>query len=167
MGAMITLEALAGRTMNVKKVIAVSSTARFCATDGYTCGFAEQNLRTLKKSIKRNPTKALEQFFHALSFPRTVSHHGVNESTKTALSTGADVLIHGLDYLLTMDLRTSLAGIAVPVLLIHGRQDRIIPWQAGEFIRQQMPDSRLVVYEDAGHGILHTHARKIASEIQP
>jgi pimeloyl-ACP methyl ester carboxylesterase len=41
--------------------------------------------------------------------------------------------------------------IGVPTLVIWGAHDEIVPLEYGERLRQAIPDSRLVVVEDAGH----------------
>jgi pimeloyl-ACP methyl ester carboxylesterase len=44
-----------------------------------------------------------------------------------------------------------LHRIAVPTLLVWGRQDRLVPPAFGEAYRALIPQSRLVVLDDAGH----------------
>lgn len=166
MGAVIALEMLAKYPMKVKRIIAVSSTARFCSTDGYPFGFGEQNLRAMKMGLTKSPRKVLGQFLRDLSFPSSLSENAIEERMEMALAAGTDVLTHGLNYLLKTDLRTRLAGITIPALVIHGRQDKIIPWQAGEFMCNHLPNNRFVVCKDAGHDVLCSHAANIASEIQ-
>ena len=47
--------------------------------------------------------------------------------------------------------REAVASLQVPVLLIWGRKDRLIPASAGEWFDRTLPDSRLVIYDDVGH----------------
>ncbi|WP_030157486.1 alpha/beta fold hydrolase [Streptomyces sp. NRRL S-244] len=47
----------------------------------------------------------------------------------------------------------SLSSIAVPVLVIHGTADPMFPLSHGEALAQQIPGGRLLVLEDAGHGV--------------
>lgn len=44
-----------------------------------------------------------------------------------------------------------VASIEVPTLVIWGEEDGLIPVEAGLWYDRQLPDSRLVVYEDIGH----------------
>ncbi|MFG2874610.1 alpha/beta fold hydrolase [Streptomyces sp. NPDC048337] len=46
-----------------------------------------------------------------------------------------------------------LSSIAVPTLVIHGAADPLFPLQYGEALAEQIPEGRLLVLEDAGHGV--------------
>lgn len=48
-------------------------------------------------------------------------------------------------------LAARLEEVDQSVLLIWGREDRIIPWQQGERLDQKLPQSQLVVLENCGH----------------
>jgi pimeloyl-ACP methyl ester carboxylesterase len=45
----------------------------------------------------------------------------------------------------------TVAGFAGPILVIHGRQDELIPWQQGERLARASPHASFVLY-DCGHG---------------
>jgi proline iminopeptidase len=49
------------------------------------------------------------------------------------------------------DVRAALERVQVPTLIIHGRQDRMIPLERAEEIRRGIPASRLVVFDECGH----------------
>jgi pimeloyl-ACP methyl ester carboxylesterase len=49
--------------------------------------------------------------------------------------------------------RSPLASIAAPTLVIHGTADPMFPPQHGEALAAEVPGARLLVLEDAGHGI--------------
>ena len=44
-----------------------------------------------------------------------------------------------------------LKTIAVPTLVLWGREDVVIPLKVGELLNQALPDSKLVVLEHCGH----------------
>jgi pimeloyl-ACP methyl ester carboxylesterase len=46
-----------------------------------------------------------------------------------------------------------LATIKVPTMVIHGKADPLIPWQAGEHTAQQIPGARLELIDGMGHNI--------------
>jgi len=50
------------------------------------------------------------------------------------------------------DFRNAIARIKAPVLIIWGRQDRVINYRNGEVFAQAIPDARLEVMEGIGHG---------------
>jgi pimeloyl-ACP methyl ester carboxylesterase len=60
------------------------------------------------------------------------------------------------------DFRQDLRKIDVPTLVIHGDADRILPIAAcGIKTHRAIEHSRLVVVENAPHGLLWTHAREV------
>ena len=64
------------------------------------------------------------------------------------------------------DFRGDLISIDVPVLVIHGDADRIVPFAAsGKRIPGLIRESRLVVIEGGPHGIIWTHAGRVNREL--
>ncbi len=49
------------------------------------------------------------------------------------------------------ELTAQYPTINVPTLIVWGRQDKVIPLSIGEKLNQAIPDSRLVIIEQAGH----------------
>jgi pimeloyl-ACP methyl ester carboxylesterase len=49
------------------------------------------------------------------------------------------------------DLRDVLPRVAVPTLVIHGKQDRRSPLSVSEALHAGIPNSRLAVIDGAGH----------------
>jgi 3-oxoadipate enol-lactonase len=56
-----------------------------------------------------------------------------------------------------------LGEILQPVLILHGTQDRTVPLSRGQELQQRLPDSRLQVFEGAGHQL---HSERFA-EVLP
>ncbi len=64
------------------------------------------------------------------------------------------------------DFRGDLRRIDVPVLIVHGDADRIVPFPAsGKRTHEQVPGSRLVVIKGGPHGIIWTHAGHVNHEL--
>lgn len=53
--------------------------------------------------------------------------------------------------ILAEDLRPDLAAIGVPTLIVHGRHDTHIPFTHAEAVRDAIPGSRLVPFDDSCH----------------
>jgi len=49
------------------------------------------------------------------------------------------------------DYTPDLAGIQAPVLLIHGRYDRMVPFEVSIAVLNHITDSRLVLLNNCGH----------------
>ena len=52
---------------------------------------------------------------------------------------------------LVTDAHTALASVSVPVLMLHGRQDRVLPFAHSERAHKLTPASRLQLVDDCGH----------------
>lgn len=60
------------------------------------------------------------------------------------------------------DFRPDLPGIDVPVLIIQGDADRILPYEkTGQRLQPMLPGSQLVTLPGASHGIPWTHADEV------
>ena len=57
-----------------------------------------------------------------------------------------------------------LPQIAVPVTIINGRHDRVVPLANAEFLDQRLPTSRVVII-DAGHFVWEEAPSEYASII--
>lgn len=58
----------------------------------------------------------------------------------------------------TTDFRQDLTKVALPVLIIHGDSDKIVPLEASsERTAKLLPQAEYIVYQDAPHGLFYTH----------
>lgn len=58
-----------------------------------------------------------------------------------------------------------VAEIRKPTLVIHGRQDRVIPVAVGERLHQLIPQSQIVILEESGHAPVWDQPAKLQSAI--
>ena len=70
---------------------------------------------------------------------------------RDALRTGPLTLLGAAREILAEDVRSHLRGIEAPTLLIWGQWDTLVPPSAGDVMREEIPMSRLLVIEGAGH----------------
>ncbi len=166
MGAMVAVEALAELGMPLSGMVALSSTARFCSTENYDCGINPANLRALRAGVKHAPERTLERFCADVFAPETVPQNLIGGKVDAALSFGLDVLDHGLQYLGETDLRARLGGITTPMLVIHGGEDRIVPWRSGKYIAENVPGAAFILRDGAGHGTLLKDVRELAALVE-
>jgi len=53
-----------------------------------------------------------------------------------------------------MDVEDKLGMINVPVLVLHGKLDKVIPWQISVRIFEKLPKAELHIFGDTGHWIM-------------
>ena len=166
MGAIIVLETITRLKVAVAKAVAISGTARFCSTRDYPAGTPEKNIRAMKMGLVDRSDELLRTFFRLAAFPESPDADVIDSRVEQCARLGVDTLIRGLDYLHRTDLRDAVHDAVPPVLILHGRHDRIIPWQAGEFLGQQIPKNRFALYEDVGHHLPLDQPESVASDIK-
>lgn len=60
------------------------------------------------------------------------------------------------------DLSARLHELRMPVMLVWGGRDRIIPLRVGQRLAELIPGARLEVFAEAGHDLGFTHAQAVA-----
>jgi pimeloyl-ACP methyl ester carboxylesterase len=85
----------------------------------------------------------------------TVVRHPTRISTdmlcELAGGRGSTGLAGAMDAMISHDLRGELSAIAQPVLIVHGRDDMLVPVADAVWLSRQLPDAQLEVFEDTGH----------------
>jgi pimeloyl-[acyl-carrier protein] methyl ester esterase len=158
-GAMVAIEAAANCAEKVAGLVLLSATARFCAevpakdasSGEYSAGVKPAALRAMIRKLKRSPEGVIADFLMQAVFPMTIPMDELVCRTQNALRPGKDSLVDGLEYLARADLRGCLRSITPPCLVIHGRQDRIVPWRAAMFLGSNLPVSNVELLPSSGH----------------
>ena len=74
-------------------------------------------------------------------------------------------LAAGLRWLQTLDLRDRMARVDVPVVLHHGSSDEIVPVQSAEWLKDVLPNAKLVRIEGTGHAPFLTRPRELGEAL--
>jgi pimeloyl-[acyl-carrier protein] methyl ester esterase len=156
MGGLLAMELL---PECCKKLVLISSTAKFCSCEGYPCGAPGKVPRRMIVQLKRNPGAVLDDFFRNVHSPN--AYHTCADVTEPLES-----LVAGLEYLLAADVREKVPIIGILVLLLHGAEDRIIPVGASEWLHEHLPDSQLKIIENDGHALSVHHFPAVIKSLQ-
>jgi pimeloyl-[acyl-carrier protein] methyl ester esterase len=164
-GGLAAIEAAANNPEKVVALVLLSTTARFCSAKEYTSGADPAALRAMIRKFKRSPETVIADFLSQAVLPMIIPADELACRTQNALRQGTDSLIHGLEYLAQVDLRDALRAISVPCLIIHGRQDRIVPWQAAQFLASNLPLSNAEFSPSAGHLLIEQCPKDLTQRI--
>ncbi len=183
-GGIAAIEAAANYREKVAGLVLLSATARFCSANNfsipqsallqkpplfeeeYTAGVDEAVLRVMIRGLKRSPEKVISDFLSQALYPLRITADELARRTENALKHGANSLIEGLQYLARVDLREALPAIAAPCLIIHGRQDRIVPWEAAQYLVSKLPVSNVEFMPSAGHSLIEQCGNGLINRIE-
>lgn len=133
-------------------LILLSSTARFCADDADWPGLPQANLKALQRQLARDPEQALAGFHRLCAGPHA-SEELIRRRTNDSLAMDRAELADGLQALAEWDVRAGLAACRIPVLMLHGMKDEVIPVEAAEQMLEQLPLAKLARHMEAGHDL--------------
>lgn len=134
----------------VKALIVYSGFAKFAKAGDNPFGQPVETVQAMKGQLLSNPSALLKSFYRNMAFP---SRH---EFT-VPQTLNIPVLDSGLDFLLDCDCRPVLAKIKIPVLIMHGGEDRIVNVKMAAELAGNIGFSRLHVFKNAGHAVPFTH----------
>ena len=166
MGGLIALETAIWFPHLVGRLVLLSAAATFCATASSPRARSRRRSARMLLGLRRDRKATLRRFFAAAygvpplarpappgadeSFPTAAREHWQRAAGLTT-----EELTAGLRYLLTVDLRCELPRLHLPTLILHGRQDQILPWQASDVLQAGIAASRRLFVE-GNHGLAVT-----------
>jgi abhydrolase domain-containing protein 6 len=141
MGGWIALKVAAEHPQRVRKLVLVSSAGFEYKTSLSELSFSPRNIEELRASLAMQsdrarllPTFVLRDFLRHSKMKAPV----VRASMRAALS-GRDLL------------NRKLHRVTMPVLLVWGTNDRIVPFHLAAEMQQELPHAKLVALEGCGH----------------
>lgn len=164
LGGMVTLAAALRHAPLVRQAVLVGTTPRFVQAPDWDCAMSTAQLGQFGADLKDDYRATLERFL-SLQIGNVQGAGGGARALIRGLR--AELFRHGppdrralddgLSLLRDSDLRAGLAGIELPVQIIHGARDRLVPLAAAEFMASRLPNARLDVIEGAGHAPFLSH----------
>jgi non-heme chloroperoxidase len=105
--------------------------------------------------------------FYGFNRPGAVSSEGVIRNWwRQGMMGGARAHFDGIKAFAETDFSDDLKAIAVPVLLLHGDDDQVVPYQdASVRSAELLPNATLKLYKGYPHGMLTTHADVLNPDI--
>lgn len=164
-GGIIALETAAKYSANVAALILISATPRFCTDSDFPWGTPASELEKMQAGIENQPIRTLNAFFRRAAYPQRLPQRDRNDLVNTAINQGKDSLKTGLQYLQQVDCRDRLLKIKCPVVLMHGEKDRIIPFQAAQWLSKELKNADLYTYPEGGHDLIRQKPAVVAEMI--
>lgn len=162
LGALLVLDAAAAAPGRHAGLALVAGTARFCDDGRGHPGAAPRALRAMAARLRRDAPAVVRGFAAACAAPDGGEEAGAWWSAQAARF-GPAALARGLDALDLLDLRGGLAALRLPVRLLHGERDGVVPVAAAEALAAGCADARLTVLPGRGHALPFTAAAEVAA----
>lgn len=168
LGALMALEGVAFRPEGVKALVLVSGTSRMTSSGSYP-GVNLRELNAMRARLRRSPRAVIEAFGRLCIGDQQEFSIETDEFLEKFVDRAErlDVasLAEGLRYLKERDLRPILPEIQVPVHLLHGDCDRIIPVECARYMEKVIPEARLDIVHGGSHALLYTAYNRVAGLI--
>ena len=149
LGGLIAMRAADEIPEMISGLALISATPRMTRDDGYD-GAREGEIRAMAAGLLKNRERIIEGFANK-AFGTGA---GIDEYKRSVAGFTTDELLSGLQLLEKTDIRKNLDFITAPALIMHGKQDSIIPVSQGGFINNMIKGSSLLEF-DAGHGLAY------------
>ena len=81
------------------------------------------------------------------------------------LSASSYAMAQALIALRDTDLRSDLERITIPTVIMHGKKDKIFSFDLAVKMKDEIPNSQIVAFENSGHGLFLEETRKFNSEL--
>jgi len=169
LGGLLSLK-LMQQVPRLKQAILFGSFCRFLNGENYQSGVSAESYEKLKKLVQTESAAGIRAFLSSLftatqrkngHFSRFLKNYQNLFENKTITE-----IESGLRLLEQTDFHESLQAISVPVTLIHGKQDLVVPYAASVYLSQKIPDSTLILWEEEGHLPFYTNPEKLEDLIK-
>lgn len=147
----------------VKKLVLLSTTPCFVAREGWHLGVSAELLESFSRGIEKDREETLRRFLFLQAQGGEDEKWLYRKLRKIVKETEMEGLRKGLRLLEKNDFRKEASLIDMPVLLIHGRGDRLIPPEAAQWLCGEMRNAEIAFMPGCAHAPLVSHADACAS----
>jgi pimeloyl-[acyl-carrier protein] methyl ester esterase len=155
LGGMLAMEIACRWPERLSALALISSTPSFRLRDGWEHGCNQDVFSEFEQAVVSQSPKAMNRFFALMMFGDNLSRKTYNDLASEAVNrqspTTTAGITGGLELLSTIDLRDRLHKLSMPILLMHGEQDAIVPFAASHALAEDLPNSQLQRFEACGH----------------
>ncbi|MDQ6962075.1 MAG: alpha/beta fold hydrolase [Mariprofundaceae bacterium] len=148
----------------ISGLVLMASSPCFCAKESWLHGCSQAWFDAFYQAVQIDPEIALKRFNQLMLHGGKMTglqRRQYLQMMHKSLILEKQQLLQGLQMLHQQDLREELHAIHVPVLLIHGENDQVIPCQASDWMAQEIPHAQQHMIRACGHAPLWTHSQQV------
>ncbi len=169
LGALAVLALARRHPRCVRALILVAGTPRFLRASDWPHALEPAVLEGFARELATDTARVLERFL-------TLQLRGVAGATvllkrlravlASAPPARPEALAAGLAWLAGSDLRAAFAGLDVPVSVVLGERDLIVPAAVADDLARLHPVASLTTLEGAGHAPFFTHVHEVSTLVR-
>ncbi len=167
LGATVVMEIAKRYPERVNSLILLAGNPHFTCTEQWP-GMKVDLLEAFAEQLTLDTPATLLRFL-SLQVAQLPDYKVLLKNIKTAIMARAtpnlDTLQGGLTILKQADLRPALAAAQMPILLLLGTRDTLVPIAVGEAIKDLAPTIQIVVIDKAGHVPFLSHPQIVLETI--
>lgn len=168
LGGLVTLNAALRHPLTVSNLVLVGATPKFVQAPDWPHAMPTEVFADFARRLTHDYRATLLRFL-SLQVGNGESARLLLKQLRTGMFAHGEpqsaALAAGLAILEQTDLRTRLAEIQFPALVVHGSHDRLSPPAAGAYLAAQLPQARLLNLDGAGHAPFLSHAAQLADAV--
>lgn len=156
---------------NVRQTALISSVVPFMLkTTDNPEGTPQSTFDEMTKGMKEDRAHFFAGFFKDFYgegfFEKPVSSQVLDWSVNQSMLAGLKPTLACAEAFATTDFRGDLQAFTVPTLIIHGTSDKTVPINAaGRAAAAGIPQSKLIEYDGAPHGLFATHKARFTRDL--
>jgi pimeloyl-[acyl-carrier protein] methyl ester esterase len=170
LGGLVAMRWAHAESTRLSRLALVATSPRFTAAADWPHAAARETLARFGDELQVAWKLTIQRF---LSLQLQGSEHG--RATLAALrqqvfargEPSAEALFGALETLATADLRTEVASIAQPALVVSGSRDTLAFPEAGRWLAGRLPDGRFAPIDGAAHVPFLSHPDAFAAALDP
>ena len=149
-GGMIVLLAAALRPDIASRLVLVGASPRYLEDEGYPGGFTRQAIQDIYRAVASNYHEWAERFA-PMAMSNSDRPHLAQQFADALKGIPSDKALTVLCSILQSDYRDRLPGVRHPTLLVHAREDSIVPREVADYMHRTIPECELQVIRATGH----------------
>lgn len=154
LGGQLALAWARRHPQQVERLVLIGTTPCFVSAPDWPHGVAEEVFAQFATDLTADAARTLRRFL-LLETRGDAEARAVARQLDDALAArplpGREVLAQTLLWLQSTDLRTTLAEVMQPALILHGDRDQLAPPAAGAYLASGLPHGRLEMIAGAAH----------------
>lgn len=170
LGGMLSMQIALDYPERVAGLALVATTPRFRNGEGWEGGSSDGVLQDFEQGLRSNSAKTMGRFFALMLRGDAISRSEYNRIAREAVNRTAPpsqaALQRGLGYLADLDLRGRAKEIRQPVLVMHGSADAVVPFAAGQWLAQALPQAEFYRFESCGHAPFLTQSEAFNATLE-